>query len=277
MDVVFSRLTASCEKLTGLCDEDSVDRDAIDEEIHVLEFFVDSARRHTRGAEPIDRRNAERLKFHIAELATDVTQLMDSDKGKVAGVDRQLKTVAATLRHIHSHAHRARFRRFAMSRPKPVEDGQGEQAAAPTLPLALIFAVVIDSVVDGMLIGLAASVAKNSGVLMSVATAIEMGFLGYSFACALAKTLPCFKTVIILAVPPMTMLMAAGVAAYSTDDLQGTPMFVGLVAFALVALLFLVVQELLMEAHEKEGHELWHTSIWLYVGLLLSVAFDILL
>lgn len=278
MDVSYARLTASCEKLTDLCNQDPVDRDAIDEEIHVLEFFVDSARRHTRGAEPIDKKNAERLKFHIAELAGDVTQLMESDKGKVAGVDRQLKTIAATLRHIHSHTHRGRFRRFAMSRPKAEEHGaKGNESITPAVPLALIFAVVIDSVVDGMLIGLAASVARNSGVLMSVATAIEMGFLGYSFACAVSRTMPCIKTAMILVVPPVTMLMAAGIAAYSTDDLEGTPMFVGLVAFALVALLFLVVQELLMEAHEKEGHELWQTSIWLYIGLLLSVGFDIVL
>lgn len=281
MGIAFGRLATSCSKLTSLVEQDQVDRDAVDEEIHVLDFFVDSARRVTRGAEPIDKKNAERLKFHIAELAGDVTALMEADKTKLGPVDKQLKACAATLRHIHEHTHRGRFRRFAAQRPKATEqDGAGAgqvETVTPPMPLALIFAVVIDSIVDGMLIGLASSVARNSGMLMSVATAIEMGFLGYSFACAVSKTMPCLKTALILSVPPVTMLCASGVAAYSTDDLAGTPVFVGLVAFALVALLFLVVQELLMEAHEKEGHELWQTSIWLYIGLLLSVAFDLLL
>ena len=51
----------------------------------------------------------------------------------------------------------------------------------------MILAVVVDSGVDGMLIGLAGSVARSSGCLMAIATAIEMGFLGYSFACSLTK------------------------------------------------------------------------------------------
>ena len=36
-----------------------------------------------------------------------------------------------------------------------------------------------------MLIGLASSVNRGSGALMAIATAIEMGFLGYSFSISL--------------------------------------------------------------------------------------------
>ena len=37
--------------------------------------------------------------------------------------------------------------------------------------------------------------------------------------------------------------------------LQDQPAFVALISFSMVALLFLVVQELLVEAHEKDGAE----------------------
>lgn len=54
------------------------------------------------------------------------------------------------------------------------------------------------------------------------------------------------------------------------------------------AVLFLVLDELLLEAHEKDESEVgrcelglrmrqgWTVSVWLYVGLLLSIAFDVL-
>merc|ERR1719277_1191754 len=105
---------------------------------------------------------------------------------------------------------------------------------------------------------------------MSLATAIEMGFLGYSFACAIAKTgAPRSLMVALLGLPPAAMTASAVAAAAGAAPLQSGPAFAGLIAFALVALLFLVVEELLLEAHEKAS-DAWHVSIWLYVGLLLT-------
>merc|ERR1719401_48968 len=65
--------------------------------------------------------------------------------------------------------------------------GEAATATPGPVPWGLVLAVLVDSIVDGMLIGLAGSVALNSGWLMAVATAIEMGFLGYSFACSAAR------------------------------------------------------------------------------------------
>jgi len=73
------------------------------------------------------------------------------------------------------------------------------------------------------------------------------------------------------------MVFSSGVAAWSTVDVEQTPVFAGLIAFALVALLFLVVQELIVEAHEKEGGELWYVSVFLYIGLVISFAMDMAL
>jgi len=145
------------------------------------------------------------------------------------------------------------------------------------VPWGLIFAVVIDAVIDGMLIGLAGSVAYTSGLLMALATAIEMGFLGYSFACSLTKSVRRLTATIILGLPPLAMLGAAAAATAGATYVEHMAAFCGLVAFALVAVLFLVVQELLVEAHEKEEGEAWHISVWLYMGLLLSITLDVLL
>ncbi|CAE7575712.1 unnamed protein product [Symbiodinium natans] len=77
--------------------------------------------------------------------------------------------------------------------------------------------------------------------------------------------------------PPVTMLFASTVAFLGADEAKTTPAFCGLIAFALAALLFLVLDELLVEAHEKEESEGWSVSVFLYCGLLLSIGCDVLL
>merc|ERR1712066_535523 len=100
---------------------------------------------------------------------------------------------------------------------------------------------------------------------------------GFSFACSLVKTVRCRTAAVTLAVPPLMMLTSSMVASVCATRVEQTPAFCGLMAFALVAVLFLVVQELLIEAHEKEGGEAWHVGILLYLGLVLSVGLDIVL
>jgi len=73
------------------------------------------------------------------------------------------------------------------------------------------------------------------------------------------------------------MLAVSCLVCLGTADVQRSWAFPGLIAFALVALLFLVLQELLLEAHETESGEVWHVSGLLYTGLLLSVVLDVTL
>lgn len=46
-------------------------------------------------------------------------------------------------------------------------------------------------------------------------------------------------------------------------------LFASFLAFGVVALLFLVTHELLIEAHESTKSELWWVNIWLFAGMLL--------
>ncbi|CAE8581814.1 unnamed protein product [Polarella glacialis] len=111
-----------------------------------------------------------------------------------------------------------------------------------------------------------------------MATAIEMGFLGYSFACSLTQAVSrSWDAAVILMVPPLAMLCASVAAYLTAHQVQGTPIFSALIAFALAAVLFLVLQELLLEAHEKQESEGWTVSVWLYIGLLMSICIDIAL
>lgn len=273
LNMAFARLQAHSSALSRLVEKDEVDREAVDEEVHGIDFLVDSVRRLCRGAEPIDTRNAARLRYHVDVLIHDVEKLKKIDPVQTSAIDGQLRSTAATLRHIHLHAERGTFRRWG---PRPLHKGEeAEEEQEGALPKGIICAVVVDSAVDGMLIGLAASVASASGWLMAIATSMEMGFLGYSFACEIrkARRSGCLPKLITFA-PPVCMILSSALSAASTSVAENTPIFSGLVAFAMVALLFLVLQELLVEAHEKEENEVWHVGVFLYVGLLLSIGFD---
>lgn len=294
--VHMARLNGHVATLKELVEKDPVDRDTVDEQVHSIDFMIDYVRRLIRGAEPMDSRNAARMRHHVAELEQDVATLLGMNTDELGPLDKQLKVAAATLRHIHSHTERGGFRRWCVQPRRwsvhdelpasPLKQGlpvvQEEEKATSSvgrapLPIGLILAVITDSVVDGMLIGLASSVSTESGGLMAIATAIEMGFLGYSFACAVSKTGDRLVSTAIIALPPIFMLGAASAASAGATYVEDSPAFVGLVAFALVALLFLVVDELLAEAHEKEESSDWRVSMWLYIGLLISIALDVIL
>jgi len=270
-----ARIVLMSQSISQIADEPEFDRDSLDEMVHSMEFYVSSARRTCRGAEPIDARNAARLRVHVGELSERVERLTSS--ARRGELDVQFNGVRKALLHIHNHTHRAVFRRWsprAACDAESVVSAQIEEPSDGAIPTVLVLAVVIDSVVDGMLIGLASAVALSSGWLMALATSIEMCFLGYSFSCSLVLEAKPMMAACLGTIPPVMMLSASMIAASSIDRVENTPVFVGFTAFALVALMFLVVQEMLLEARRKRGSELWHSSIWLYFGFLLSLAVD---
>ena len=60
-------------------------------------------------------------------------------------------------------------------------------SAPPPFPLALTVAVGTDALIDGLLIGISSASGAQAGVVITGALAIEMGFLGLTFASCLRK------------------------------------------------------------------------------------------
>jgi len=52
---------------------------------------------------------------------------------------------------------------------------------------------------------------------------------------------------------------------------QSPVLFVGLISFGTSALLFMVAEELLLEAHEDASEHVWWVDLQLYVGFFLSL------
>lgn len=131
-----------------------------------------------------------------------------------------------------------------------------ESVAVPPYPGALVAAVIVDSAVDGLLIGLASGAATevaNAGVVLAIALAIEMGFTGLAYAATLRKQ-PAVIGMLSVAAPPFVLLGSSVFGAVSAAMLLDYPAaHVAVVSFGATALLYLVVVELLREAHAGMG------------------------
>lgn len=116
----------------------------------------------------------------------------------------------------------------------------------------LLAAVGIDCLLDGLLIGVGFSADARIGALLVLAMTLEMGFLGVSVASSLGEA--GWKTgKSILTVAGLALLVALGALIGGTllSGLTGMPLAI-MLSFGAAALLFLVTEELLIEAHEVE-------------------------
>jgi zinc transporter ZupT len=141
------------------------------------------------------------------------------------------------------------------------------------LPLRLVLPVCLDCFVDGFLIGISSIISLKAGIILSFANCLEMSFLGMAYSARLKKCTGSSILVrnIALYGPPMIMFCASGIGAALGIAVEHLPVvFIGLVAFGTVALVYLVCNELIIEAKEAQGNnEKWYISIQIFVGIYL--------
>jgi len=141
-----------------------------------------------------------------------------------------------------------------------------ESTTTNSLPLGLIIAVAVDLLVDGLLISIAFASGERGGVFVAIALSIEIVFLGLSTASTLLKkSTGLSKTMLIVACLTPLVMIGAGVGFLLVTSLPAV-WLTGSLAFGLAALLYLVVEELLVEAHEVEETP-WITSAF-FIGFL---------
>ena len=143
---------------------------------------------------------------------------------------------------------------------------------AKPFPTTLVLAIALDSCIDGLLIGIAASAAGSgtAGPMMAASLAVEMGFLGLTLATAMHGH-PCKWTVPSALLGPCAIVGGAVLGGMLSEALSASPVYlVGLLSFGTSALLFMVAEELLLEAHE-EGEHIWWVDLQLYVGFFVSI------
>lgn len=116
---------------------------------------------------------------------------------------------------------------------------------------SLLIAVGIDLAIDGLLVGIGFAAGAKTGVLLVIALTLEVLFLGVSTASALGASGRLSPRRIIAINGGLAALLAvgAGVGAVLLDGISDRWLEVVL-GFGAAALLYLVTEELLTEAHE---------------------------
>ena len=130
---------------------------------------------------------------------------------------------------------------------------------------ALVAVIGVDMLIDGLVLGIAFAAGEKQGLLLAIALTLEVMFLGLAVAIALgdgaASRLKMVGiTAAIGALLPLGALLGAPVA------LLPDSIVTGFFAFGLIALLYLVTEELLKEAHEQP-EPAWVTSLF-FLGFL---------
>lgn len=136
-----------------------------------------------------------------------------------------------------------------------------------TVSSAMLFAVGVDILIDGFLLGLGFVAGAKEGKLLALALTMELLSLGLALASTLRKAnMSKAKTIAIVA--GLGGLILVGSVAGATVLQQFSKGIIETVlSFGLAALLFLVTEELLVEAHEVPETPLITASF--FAGFLL--------
>ena len=154
---------------------------------------------------------------------------------------------------------------------KKLGSGTGENSSEGAT--SLIATVSIDLLIDGLLIGAAFVVGAEEGITVTIALTLEVLFLGLAVVVAMPQTASTVRKIGTTA--GLGILLLIGAAA-GTVLLAGVsdPVLTIVLAFGAAALLYLVTEELLVEAHEVS--ETPGSTALFFVGFLLLFVLDML-
>lgn len=132
-------------------------------------------------------------------------------------------------------------------------------------PVAMLGAVGVDILIDGLVLGLAFIAGARAGLLLTVALTVEVLFLGLTVTAELRETVPSHVRIVLITVG-LALLLPLGTVLATPVALLPPLAVAGFLSFGLMALLYLVTEELLVEAHEKPDSPL--ISAMFFVGFL---------
>jgi ZIP family zinc transporter len=153
-----------------------------------------------------------------------------------------------------------------------VERVQSE-AAGGRESLSFVAVVGVDITIDGLLIGLAFTLGSKQGLLVTSALAVEFLSLGLTSIDAIAERLPAKRGRLALA-GGLALLPVAG-ALVGVQTFTGfSPGWISFVtAFAIAALLYLVTEELLRQAHKLVNTH--YAAFMFFIGFLVIFMIDL--
>uniref|UniRef100_A0A7S1N6U5 Uncharacterized protein n=1 Tax=Eutreptiella gymnastica TaxID=73025 RepID=A0A7S1N6U5_9EUGL len=142
-----------------------------------------------------------------------------------------------------------------------------------TVPWVFLVGCIVNYLVDGFLVGIGYVASPQTGLVLALATAVENGVLGFMVSLSLFPILGIPKTMGVMFIGALCMVLmaaiGAGIAGVTKDIIY---IYIGFIAFGMVGLMFLVIEELVHQAKALAGgNRIWWVSIWMYIGFLLVI------
>jgi ZIP family zinc transporter len=139
-------------------------------------------------------------------------------------------------------------------------------ASVRRLPLGLLAAVAIDLLIDGLLVGLGVRLGSTQALILTIALTLEILFLSLSLVAELTDSgLSAMRaTAVCTGLGLVTAAGAVGAAVVLAG--VDTAVLAFVLAFGAAALLYLAVEELIVEAHDQT--ETTFLSAMLFAGFL---------
>ena len=131
------------------------------------------------------------------------------------------------------------------------DERQKHGRARPMLMLMLMLMLpfLIDSLIDGVVVGISSKAAEQQWVI-PVAVALEMGLAPLGLATLIGRSANPWRSALSGALMAVTYLIGLSTSLLITNGLQG-PSLTGTLAFGTAALIYLVVEEVIKEAHSS--------------------------
>ncbi len=151
----------------------------------------------------------------------------------------------------------------------------GPSEAGPGETRGLVVTVAVDVTIDGLLVGVGFAAGTEVGLLVTLALTLEVLFLGLATASALVGAGASRGRVIGTTAGLATLLVAGAAAGGAALGVLTGGLLAGVLAFGVAALLYLVTEELLVEAHETEDTPL--ATATFFVGFLALLLLEMAL
>lgn len=142
-------------------------------------------------------------------------------------------------------------------------EGTGEESAN----LGQLVAIGVDVTIDGLLVGIAFAAGAKEGLLLTAALAMELLSLGLAMAASLGAAGAGRLRTIVIPTATAGLLVVGAIVGDTLLRNASTHTLAGVLAFGSAALLYLVTEELLVEAHETKDTT-FATSMF-FAGFLL--------
>lgn len=147
---------------------------------------------------------------------------------------------------------------------------EGDESEASTtagrLPLGLLVATGVDLLIDGLLVGIGATKGGATGRVVTIALTLEILFLALAVSATLRERAVARTTAVAVPIGLSLLVVVGAIGGAAALAGASQAVLTGVLGFGAAALLYLVVEELLVEAHEKPDTPLL-TALF-FVGFL---------